>query len=178
LDQAVDLLVPIVATMRRQIAREKGYLRQFNFNRLDRVHEIREELEKVSRKLKPFMRLLTHVIEDDAIVPGATVYLRDVRDNLECADEDLRQLISDCHSLDSDSEKFHARQMDRTLYTLTVVSAVFLPAQFLTGVYGMNFSSMPELGSSWGYPMFWCLTAAMTISLLLAFNCGRLRNYS
>ncbi len=30
-------------------------------------------------------------------------------------------------------------QMNRVLYALTLVTTTFIPAQFLTGVYGMNF---------------------------------------
>ena len=129
----------------------------------------------MGRKLKPFLRLLTHVIEDDAISPGATVYLRDVLDNLECADDELKLLLVECQALDTDADKSQSRQMDRTLYTLTVVSAVFLPAQFLTGVWGMNFVEMPELDESWGYPMFWGLTAAISVILCVSLNFGRLR---
>lgn len=36
---------------------------------------------------------------------------------------------------------------------LTVVSTVFLPLTLLAGIWGMNFEAMPELKSSYGYPM-------------------------
>mmetsp|Transcript_1669 Transcript_1669/g.2666 ORF Transcript_1669/g.2666 Transcript_1669/m.2666 type:complete len:579 (+) Transcript_1669:86-1822(+) len=178
LDRAVDLLIPIIKTMQHEIDREKEYAKRNNYDLkgLDRVREIREELEKVSRRLKPFASVLTHVIEDDAIVPGATIYIQDVRDNLEMAEDDLRHLISECHKIDSNADKHHSRQMDRTLYTLTIVSTIFLPAQFLTGVYGMNFHSMPELNYAWGYPTFWALTVTMTAVMVIALNFGRLRN--
>lgn len=59
--------------------------------------------------------------------------------------------------------------------TLTVISAVFLPAQFLTGVYGMNFVDMPELSKSWGYEMFWAISILMMVTLFIALNFGRVR---
>jgi Mg2+ and Co2+ transporter CorA len=175
LDQAVDLIGPIVATMRHEIAREKEIARKTKFERLERIHQLREELEKVARKLKPFMRLLVHVIEDEAISPGATVYLRDVLDNLEGHDDDVKQLIVESEAIDTDADKFRSHQMDQTLYTLTVISAVFLPAQFLTGVWGMNFVYMPELDEKWGYAMFWALSAFMMVALVVTLNFGRLR---
>jgi Mg2+ and Co2+ transporter CorA len=92
-----------------------------------------DELTLMSRKMNHFLKLLVHVIEDDSFSAGATVYLRDVFDNLEIYDEDVKILISLCESVDDDAEKFQARQMDTTLYYLTVISATFLPAQFLTG---------------------------------------------
>ena len=94
---------------------------------------MKDELKSMSRRMKPFLKLLVHIIEDDSFSAGATVYLRDVFDNLEIYDEDVKILISLCESIDDEAEKFQARQMDTTLYTLTVISATFLPAQFLTG---------------------------------------------
>ena len=133
LDEAVDALEPIISRVKQEIQDEREFLLATHYNSLDRIHHLKSELTKVNQKLKPFMRLLTHVIEDDAISPGATIYLRDVLDNLEGFDEEFRHLLNTCASVDDDAEKFQSRQMDKTLYTLTVISAVFLPAQFLTG---------------------------------------------
>jgi Mg2+ and Co2+ transporter CorA len=175
LDQAVDLLGPVDSLIRTEIGHEREYLRLHKFHDMDRIHEILDQIEEVSRKIKPFMRLVGHVIEDDAISPGATVYLRDVLDNLECHDDDVKQLIAECRALDVEAEKYNSKQMDNTLYTLTVVSSIFLPAQFLTGVWGMNFIHMPELDETWGYPMFWVLTAVIMVILFVALDCGRRR---
>ena len=128
-----------------------------------------------SKKLKPFLRLLTHVLENDALSPSATIYLRNVCDNLEGCNETVNKLLSECEQVDSEAEKFQARQMDKTLYTLTVISAIFLPAQFLTGVWGMNFEHMPELDESWGYRMFWIVSSFMMIALFVLLNFGRIR---
>jgi len=178
LDQSVDLLVPIVKVMRREISDEHQCLRSNEYSHgLRRIHTIRTNLERVNRTIKPFIRVLTHSIEDETICPGVTFYLRDVLDNLENIDDELRQLVEQCQAIDSDADKHQDRQMNRTLYFLTVVSAIFLPAQFLTGVWGMNFVSMEELEKPWGYEMFWVIVSVMTISLLILFCAyGRLRN--
>ena len=177
LDQSVDLLVPVVKAMRREINDEHQYLRSTEYSHgLRRIHSIKSNLERVNRTIKPFMRVLTHSIEDEAICPGVTFYLRDALDNLENIDDELRQLVEQCQAIDLDADKYHDRQMNRTLYILTVVSAIFLPAQFLTGVWGMNFVSMEELEKPWGYEMFWIVVSVMTISLLILFCAyGRLR---
>lgn len=177
MDQSVDLLVPILKAMRREINDEHQYLRSTEYSHgLRRIHAIRKNLERVNRTLKPFMRVLTHSIEDEAICPGVTFYLRDILDNLENIDDELCQLVEQCQTIDSDADKYQDRQMNRTLYILTVLSAIFLPAQFLTGVWGMNFVSMGELEQPWGYEMFWIITSVMTTSLLILFCAyGRLR---
>ena len=174
LDASVDLIPPLVEQMTQLIKQEKHYLLKSGYRNLDRVNEIREELSKIIRQLKPFHRVLIHVIEDDAICKGATIYLQDVKDNLECCVDDLKELLVTCDGVSNDFEKFHQGSMDRTLYLMTVVTSIFLPAQFLTGVWGMNFVSMPELQTEWVYPLFWVFTILFTIVMLYLFDCGRL----
>jgi hypothetical protein len=42
--------------------------------------------------------------------------------------------------------------MNEVMKVLTVISTVFIPLSFLTGLYGMNFKYMPELSQPWAYP--------------------------
>ena len=48
----------------------------------------------------------------------------------------------------------YAGLIAQVLYILTVVTTVFIPAQFLTGLYGMNFAVMP--GLTWEYVSWDC----------------------
>lgn len=175
LDMAVDRLPQIAQRIGEYIDNERKRLRANGFNDgLYKVEEIKENLRKTMRQIKPFIRVLNHVIQDDKIVPGATIYLRDVKDNLECAEDELRELVNSCEQLDIEYNKHHALQMDKTLYTLTIISSIFMPLQLLTGIWGMNFQYMPELKLPWGYIMFWILCILMTTSLLVYFKCGRM----
>lgn len=59
-------------------------------------------------------------------------------------------------------------RLNRNLYILSVVSAVFLPLSFLTGLMGINVAGMP--GEGWE-PAFWVFTAgcgALLLVLLVA----------
>ena len=42
-------------------------------------------------------------------------------------------------------------QTNKIVQTLTVLSAIFFPLTLITGIYGMNFSNMPELQWHYGY---------------------------
>lgn len=60
-------------------------------------------------------------------------------------------------------------EQNNTVRILSVVAALFLPPTLIASIYGMNFSNMPELDTSWGYPMALGLmfgTAAATWLLL------------
>jgi len=48
-----------------------------------------------------------------------------------------------------------SHSMNQVMKTLTVVSTVFIPLTFLAGVYGMNFTYLPEKDWKYGYLYFW-----------------------
>ena len=133
LDESVDKIGEIVKKLKKVIKEEKKSRVRENYQNLDRIHSLKQQMYSMSRKFKPFLRLLVHVIEDDSFSPGASIYLRDVLDNLEIHDDDVKELIATCDSVDTEAEKLQAKQMDSTLYTLTVFTVTILPAQFLTG---------------------------------------------
>lgn len=58
-------------------------------------------------------------------------------------------------------------RMNATLYVLSVVSAIFLPLSFVTGLFGMNFENMPELNWSRGYMYFWILEGLIVVIVAL-----------
>jgi len=173
LDEAVDKIEDIVKKLKSVYKHERRAVIKNNYQNLNRMHALNSELQTMARKFKPFLRLLVHVIEDDSFSPGATVYLRDVLDNLEIHEEDLKNLIVKCEEVDVEAEKLQARQVDSTLYSLTVISAVFLPAQFLTGLWGMNFHDMPELHWDLGYELFWICAVTSVLITICFLTCRR-----
>jgi magnesium transporter len=57
---------------------------------------------------------------------------------------------------------------------LTIFSVFFLPLNFIAGVYGMNFSFMPELSWKLGYEFALCLMAIVVIVIYLWFRRKRI----
>ncbi|MDR1062253.1 MAG: magnesium transporter CorA family protein [Clostridiales bacterium] len=56
-------------------------------------------------------------------------------------------------------------KMNDTVNKLTLLTLFFGPLTVITGIYGMNFSFMPELGWPYGYPLAICLMAAVSLIL-------------
>jgi len=53
---------------------------------------------------------------------------------------------------------------------LSVMSTVFLPLSFLAGVYGTNFTILPELHWEYGYLYFWGMCILCTVVFLAIFK--------
>ncbi|CAE7409329.1 corA [Symbiodinium natans] len=154
-------------------------------NRVDSAGQeaatIRTQLALVDRRGKSLQRVVRRLLADEDFSEGMFSYLSDVVDHLEEARDDSGRLAEKCIGLQQmhdrlaeqeqdkllrDQEMLRAKQADRLnniLFVLTLVTTIFCPAQFLCGVYGMNFvdeagrPAIPELLWTNGYLYFWLL---------------------
>lgn len=59
---------------------------------------------------------------------------------------------------------------NQVMKTLTVVATIFIPLTFIAGVYGMNFSHMPELHWKYGYTAIWGLMLLVFLGMMVYFK--------
>ncbi|MCR8644056.1 magnesium/cobalt transporter CorA [Paenibacillus sp. N1-5-1-14] len=120
---------------------------------MDQLFAIRSRLLKLRRTIIPMRDLLYHVINSNRI-PGLKehlFYFSDIHDHLlKLTDmiESNREITAD---LRDSYISLNSNRMNSIMKTLTVITVIFMPLTFLAGVYGMNFTNMPELGWKWGY---------------------------
>jgi magnesium transporter len=106
-----------------------------------------------------------------ALVQRTTaIYLRDLYDHtmhvMETV-ETFRDMLSGMLDIYLSSI---SNRMNEIMKVLTMVGTLFIPLTFLAGVYGMNFRYFPEIGWSWGYPLFWVLSIGIAIGMGLFFR--------
>ena len=63
-----------------------------------------------------------------------------------------------------------SNKMNSVMKVLTIISTIFMPLAFITGVYGMNFDHMPELHSRYGYYTVLGVCLASAVGMLLYFR--------
>eukprot|EP00963_Diacronema_lutheri_P011786 scaffold1454_cov342-Pavlova_lutheri.AAC.16 len=125
------------------------------------IHELepfQEQIMELLHLLRPMQRMLHLCVQDKSIVSSdCALYLHDAQDHLEMCIEELAANISVIQSLRSERKRMREEHMDNNMFIFTLITVVFLPAQFVTGVYGMNFHFMPELSWKQSYFVFWVL---------------------
>jgi magnesium transporter len=62
------------------------------------------------------------------------------------------------------------QKLNEIMKTLTIFTSLFIPLNFIVGIYGMNFEFMPELTWKWGYYGLWTFMLLVTVSLLYYFK--------
>ncbi len=76
-------------------------------------------------------------------------------------------------SLESETNLFFSVQghrMNQVMKTLTIVATIFIPLTFVAGIYGMNFTNMPELEWKYGYFGIWAIIILIFLGMVIYFK--------
>jgi len=139
---------------------------------LTRVFELRRTVAHVKRVATQEREVVIQISRGDFpfISERAQVYFKDIYDHLfrivEGTDshrETLNVMIQVYVSMVSN-------QLNHTMRILTLIATIMLPLTVITGIYGMNFEFMPELGWKFGYPLVLLLMAVVSVSMILYFR--------
>ncbi|GDY06536.1 magnesium transport protein CorA [Planctomycetia bacterium] len=141
------------------------------------LHRLRTNLLQVRKTMWAQRDSLLELIRDDSafVAQETRVYLRDCVDHTaQILDvvETYREMCADLRDYYLSQNSF---KMNQVIKVLTILSTIFLPLGFITGLYGMNFDhqnghapwNMPELRWFYGYPFALGLMAATTAGLLV-----------
>lgn len=139
---------------------------------LGKIHEVKREIIKMRRYISPIRDLTAGLLRSDSdlIDVSTHIYLRDVHDHVMRIMESLetnREIISSLIDIYISSV---SSKMNEIMKVLTVFASIFIPLTFITGIYGMNFESMPELKVAWGYPGVWLIFVTIGLGLFLYFK--------
>lgn len=147
MDTADKSLSALIYEQKKQLTILRGYY--------DQLIDIGEALEENEND----------IFEEDALHYFALLTNKATRlsDSVNRLCDELNQL-RDAHVATMD---YH---LNHTMELFTVVTVIFMPLTLLVGWYGMNFTNMPELASSWGYPVFITACVVLTGGILLWFK--------
>ena len=172
LDTIIDGFFPVLEDYGERLeALEDEVVMNPNRQTLEAIYDLKRELLALRRAIWPQRDALNLLIRDgdQLISEEVRVYLRDCYDHAaQVMDmvESYRELASGLMDVYLSSV---GHRMNEVMKLLTVVSGIFIPLTFFTGLYGMNFQYMPELGWRWSYPILLFLMGAIASGLILFF---------
>ncbi len=145
---------------------------------LNEIHRIKRELLTLRRTAWPEREVINALQREEAhlIRPETRVFLRDCYDHtVQVIDmiETYRDLASGLLEVYLSSA---SNRLNEVMKVLTIISTIFIPLNFIAGVYGMNFNqetsplNMPELGWYFGYPFALGLMAIVGVLLVFYFR--------
>ncbi len=173
LDAIVDEWVGEVDALEERVsAIESRTLDHFDEGLPAEVHQLRRRLQAMRRAVAPTrdaVNVLMH--ESGGLIHKNTVpYLRDLRDHIIEVTDGLDSLRDRLQGTLDLHLALAGHRMNEIMRTFTVVTTVFIPLSFVTGLYGMNFDHMPELHARWGYPALLMVMGSGAGGMLLWFR--------
>ena len=136
------------------------------------IHTIRRELIYLRKQVWPLREIIAHFLKDDVDFIGAAtrLFMRDVYDHtIQTIDtiESFRDILSGMQDL---YLSIISNRMNEVMKVLTIIATIFIPITFVAGIYGMNFTHMPELTWRWGYLFVWIIILAVIAGMLVFFR--------
>jgi Mg2+ and Co2+ transporter CorA len=98
---------------------------------------------------------------------------RDVQEHIERVLNHVRRLETSSESAVQMHFSLQGSRTNTIMRTLTVLTAIFLPLNLITGVFGMNFDALPLIHASHGFWLAFGLMALVVVMLVWWFRRNR-----
>ena len=150
----------------------------------DKLLEARESLPKsalssfrrkvltLRRYIIPQRDALAQMVREGAHIFSAdqTLQLREVADRVTRIGEELDTIRDRSTVLQEQIIEERAERMNQRLFVLSIISAVFLPLGFVTGLFGVNVGGMPGTGSPVAFTLLCLGMVALSGGLIVLFR--------
>jgi magnesium transporter len=173
LDELVDTFFPALDQIGGRVEDLEEAIFEERPNRSSSgIYELRKELIAVRRVAGPMRDAMVVLLRRDLglFSREAQRYLQDVYDHLIRVVEqveDYQDLTANALDVNLSMSSNRVNEVARTL---TAYAAIFAAITLITGIYGMNFLHMPELGWRFGYAYALGLMVAAAGALWLYFR--------
>jgi magnesium transporter len=133
---------------------------------------VKHEIIALRKNIWPLREVVNNFLKTDSdLVSSHTKpYLQDLYDHtIQIIDtiESYRDIIAGVQDLYLSVVN---NKMNEVMKVLALISTIFMPMTLVAGIYGMNFKNMPELETTWGYPVAMGLMATIGISMFILFK--------
>lgn len=173
LDAIVDDYFPVIDAIADRVEELEDHIfTHFDERAIEQIFALKKDLLGLRRVASPQRDVLNVLLrrEQPIFQVEDLIYLQDVYDHIvRVADsiDTYRDLLSS--ALDS-FLSLQSNRLNQIVKVLTIASIVLMSDALIAGIYGMNFSHMPELHWSFGYPYSLLLMVVVSVGLVLLFR--------
>lgn len=154
IDDILDDIFPILESISHHIDRlEEAVLRQPKPKQLKHTFRYRGNLRTIRSQIWPLRHQIQILLRDNQTLLGkeALIGFQEMGELLQLLYENCEMLRNQCDAITQAYNVVIGNRMNQVMKTLTILTSIFAPLTFIAGIYGMNFSNMPELNTKYGY---------------------------
>lgn len=136
------------------------------------LHALKRQVLGLRKSVWPLREVANSLVRGDShlIKKSTQIYLRDVYEHtVQVIDtiETYRDMLSGMMDIYLSSV---SNRLNAVMKILTIITVIFMPLTFLTGMYGMNFKYMPGLEWLWGFPVLIGVMLVIFLGMLAYFK--------
>jgi len=173
LDSVVDRYFSILEILGEKIEKlEDSLLEDPSSAAVNEIYSIKRDLLEMRHAVWPLRQAVSSMARSDSpvISKDTTPFLNDLYDHIiQVIDtvETYREMVTGMMDLYLSSV---SNRTNDVMKVLTIIATLFIPLTFIAGVYGMNFTYMPELDWKWSYPVIWAIMIGILTVMLAWFR--------
>jgi magnesium transporter len=174
MDNIVDRYFPVINRLSAEIEEieERIFGGQTTRDQIEALYSLKRKLMTVDHATQPLLEVAgkLHGGRVPPICSGLKDYFRDVYDHLlrlKQSIDNLRDMVATAISVNLSLITIQENEVTKRLAAYAALVAV---PTLIAGVYGMNFTDMPELRWAYGYPVTLAVMAAIDLYLVFRFK--------
>jgi magnesium transporter len=143
-----------------------------NENDQIKIQKIQKDIITIRKAIVPLNNAFITLMNDepDLIEKDTRRFLKDIFDHINFLTDRIESFTDTINTLKDIYMSSISLKMNNVMKVLTVIATIFIPLTFIAGIYGMNFSYMPELQWKWGYFAILGLMFVVIIVMLIFFK--------
>ncbi|MBA3766410.1 MAG: magnesium/cobalt transporter CorA [Acidobacteria bacterium] len=172
-DAIVDDYMPLLDILNERMDElEDQIFGDFQTESIEEIFRIKKQLLYLRRSITPLRDVFNTLLrrEQPIFARETHVYFQDVFDHIiRVADtvDSLRDMLGS--TMDA-YLSIQGNRMNMIMKRLTSIATILMSATLIAGIYGMNFTHMPELGWTYGYIFALCWMVVVGFGLYLYFR--------
>ncbi|MBK6953085.1 MAG: magnesium/cobalt transporter CorA [Crocinitomicaceae bacterium] len=139
---------------------------------LREIQALKRQIVNFKRVVLPLREVASGLEKDGGqLIEKSTLrYLRDLYEHIIQVNDSIdsqREVVASVQDLYLSGT---SNKMNEVMKLLTIISTIFIPLTFIAGVYGMNFTNLPEKDWKYGYFIIWGVMIVIAIGMLIYFR--------
>src|SRR5215203_830002 len=174
MDNIVDRYFPVIERLTAEIEEieERIFAGQTTRDQIEALYSLKRKLMTIDHATQPLLEVAgkLHGGRVPPICTGLQDYFRDVYDHLlrlKQSTDNLRDMVATAISVNLSLITIQENEVTKRLAAYAALVAV---PTLIAGVYGMNFTNMPELRWAYGYPLALGAMGIIDVYLIYRFK--------
>ena len=172
LDALVDNQLEILVSIGDEVDQHEQLTVEMTKVSMDRLFKLRKQLLLIRASVIPFKDIMVELQSEESnwISNEVKVYLSDVSDHVNHVNDLVnlyREMVNNIYEINMLTT---GNKLNHIMAVLTIFTALFIPLNFMTGFYGMNFKHFPGMNEPYAIPVFLSISLLIVISMILFFK--------